>query len=100
MPAPAHAVCPRPPTPPCRSVIVVLTGLLVQLYFGGSLPRSPYPTPEQQAQRAAQQAQRAQRARSRSSGRVSPEDSAALQESPLRSQYPPAAIVATSPARP
>lgn len=33
------------------SVVVVLGGLLVQLYFGGSLPRSPYP--DQQARRAA-----------------------------------------------
>ncbi|PRW61063.1 hypothetical protein C2E21_0579 [Chlorella sorokiniana] len=38
------------------SVIVVLGGLLVQLYFGGSLPRSPYPTPQQQQQRQQQRA--------------------------------------------
>lgn len=45
------------------SVVVVLGGLVVQLYFGGSLPRSPYPTPQQQQQ----QLQRQQRQRSASS---------------------------------
>lgn len=54
-----------------RSIIVVLGGLLVQLYFGGSLPRSPYPNPQQ----AAQLAQQRSRSRSRSS-QVSPEDAA------------------------
>lgn len=44
--SPSHC----PPPLPC-SIVMVLGSLLVQLYFGGSLPRSPFPN-QQQRQRS------------------------------------------------
>ena len=38
---------PSPPTPAPCSVILLLAGLLAQLYFGGSLPVSPWPRSQQ-----------------------------------------------------
>lgn len=56
---------PPPPPPPC-SIICVLGGLLLQLYFGSSLPVSPYPGARER--RAAARQRAAQRG-----GRVTPD---------------------------
>ena len=59
---------PAPPLPHC-SVILLLAGLLAQLYFGGSLPVSPWRRRTQQGGRLGSAPRRGQH-----SGRVAPED--------------------------